>query len=184
MSGNDGTMHRAFIALGSNIEPERNLPLAVERLSSLGRIDAVSSVYESPPADGSSQPDYLNAAVLLSTRWSVQRLCREALPAIETDLGRVRDPADRYAPRTIDLDLVLYDEVILAVDHRRIPDPDIPERAFLAIPLAELCRDYVVPAAACTLEQLAAPHRAAGLLTPRPDVVLGRKETPAADGPD
>src|SRR5690606_33496684 len=147
----------SFIALGSNIDPERNLPLAVERLSSLGRIDAVSSVYESPPADGSSQPAYLNAAVLLSTRLSAQRLCREALPAIEADLGRVRDPADRNAPRTIDLDLALYNERVLSINHRRVPDPEIAVRAFLAVPLAELCPDYVVPATECTLEQLAAP---------------------------
>lgn len=181
MSGTDSSTHRAFIALGSNIDPEQHLPLAVQRLSTLGAIVAVSSVYESPPADGASQPHYLNAAVLLSTTLSAEQLCREALPAIETELGRVRDPADRYAARTIDLDLALYDEQVLSIDHRQIPDPEIPERAFLAVPLAELCGDYLVPAMHRTLEELAAPHRAAGSLTPRPDVVLrARATTPAA----
>jgi 2-amino-4-hydroxy-6-hydroxymethyldihydropteridine diphosphokinase len=183
VSGTDGGTHRAFIALGSNIEPARHLPLAVERLSALGTIAAVSSVYESPPVDGSAQPDYLNAAVLLATTLSPDQLCHEALPAIEDDLGRLRDPQDRYAPRTIDLDLALYDEQVLTIGHRRIPDPEIPERDFLAVPLAELCGDYRVPALDRTLEELAAPHRSAGSLTPRPDVVLRTKVKPAAEGP-
>jgi 2-amino-4-hydroxy-6-hydroxymethyldihydropteridine diphosphokinase len=180
VSGTDGKAHRAFISLGSNIDPERYLPLAVERLRTLGAIVAVSAVYESPPADGSSQPDYLNAAVLLSTNLSAERLCREALPAIEAELGRVRDPDNRCAPRTIDLDLALYDDGILSIDRRRIPDPDIPRRAFLAIPLAELCEEFVVPGQQRTLSELAAPHRGDARLMPRPDVVLTASVTPAA----
>lgn len=176
MSATDQVLHRAFIALGSNIDPARHLPLAVERLRTLGPIVALSSVYESPPVDGSSQPHYLNAAVLLSTHLSAERLCREALPAIETELGRVRDPANPYAPRTIDLDLALYDEQILTIDHRRIPDPEIAERAFLAIPLAELCGEGLVPTLGRTLEELAAPYRTAGGLTPRLDIVLATDE--------
>jgi 2-amino-4-hydroxy-6-hydroxymethyldihydropteridine diphosphokinase len=180
VSGTDGRPHQAFIALGSNIAPERHLPLAVQRLSALGTIAAVSSVYQSPPVDGSGQPDYLNAAVLLSTTMPADQLCRESLPAIETELGRVRDPADRYSPRTIDLDLALYDEQVLTIDHRRIPDPEIAERAFLAIPLAELCGDCRVPSVGRTLGDLAATHRAAGSLTLRHDVVLEVVTTPAA----
>jgi 2-amino-4-hydroxy-6-hydroxymethyldihydropteridine diphosphokinase len=179
VSGTDGRTHRAFVALGSNIEPEQHLPLAVQRLSTLGTIVAISGVYQSPPVDGSAQPDYLNAAVLLSTNLSAAGLCREALPAIEAELGRVRDPADRYAARTIDLDLALYDEQVLAIDHRRIPDPEIGERAFLAIPLAELGEQYVVPSLHRTLGELAAPHRTAGSLTLRSDVVLGASRSPA-----
>lgn len=178
MSGSDEAQHRAFIALGANIEPKRYLPLAVERLAALGGVVVLSGVYESPPVDGSSQPHYLNAAVLLSTTLTPDQLCREALPGIEAELGRVRDPADRFAPRTIDLDLVLYDEQILTIDHRQIPDPEISERAFLAIPLAELCEDLIVPSLQRTLGELAAPHRAAGSLTPRPDVVLRAAQTP------
>lgn len=181
MSGTDGRTHHAFIALGSNIEPEQHLRLAVQRLSALGTIIALSNVYESPPVDGSAQPHYLNAAALLSTDLTADQLCREALPAIETDLGRVRDPTDRYAARTIDLDLALYDEEVLAIDHRRIPDPEIGERAFLAVPLAELCADYVVPAVHRTLEELAAPHRTAGDLTLRSDLVLGADRSAAPD---
>ena len=177
MNGNDRTSHRAFIALGSNIDPQRHLPLAVARLGTLGSVVAVSGVYESPPVDGSSQPHYLNAAVLLSTSLTADQLCREALPAIESELGRVRDSADRYAPRTIDLDLALFDDLVLTIDHRRIPDPEIPERAFLAIPLAELCEQQVVATLRRTLGELAAPHRTAGQLTPRPDVVLATPAT-------
>lgn len=172
MSGTDRDLHRAFLAIGSNIAPQRHLLLAVEHLSTLGTIRAVSSVYESPPVDGSSQPNYLNAAVLLSTTMTPERLCREALPAIEAELGRVRDPQNRNAARTIDLDLALFDESVLTIDHRQIPDPEIAERAFLAIPLAELSEDYVVPTLHRSLKELAAPHRSAASLTPRPDLDL------------
>jgi len=160
------------VALGSNIEPEQYLPEAVDRLQQYGDILAVSAVYESPPVDGSEQPNYLNAALLLATSLTAEQLCREALPAIEHDLGRVRDPSNRYASRTIDLDLALYDTSVLQIDHRHVPDPEIADRAFLAIPLAELDPSYVVPGIGISLQQLAKPHRGAGSLSHRPDVEL------------
>ena len=172
MNATDGPLHHAFIALGSNIDPERNLPIAVAALSRLGRVSAVSSVYESPPVDGSNQPNYLNAAVLLLTAQSAEQLCTASLPAIEQELGRVRDPTDRYAARTIDLDLALFDSDELTIGHRRIPDPEIADRAFLSIPLAELDGNRPVPPTGRTLDQLAAPHRARDSLLLRSDIVL------------
>lgn len=172
MNATDGPRHYAFIALGSNIDPERYLPLAVTALTRLGAVTAVSSVYESLPADGSDQPNYLNAAVLLLTDLSAVQLCTASLPAIEKELGRVRDPDNRYAPRTIDLDLALYDAGELTVDHRHIPDPEIADRAFLAIPLAEVRGDWPVPPTGQTLDQLASPHRACKSLILRSDVDL------------
>jgi 2-amino-4-hydroxy-6-hydroxymethyldihydropteridine diphosphokinase len=172
VNATDGRPHHAFIALGSNIDPQRHLPLAVGSLSRIGEIAAASAVYESPPADGSDQPNYLNAAVLLLTDFSAEQLCTVSLPAIEAKLGRVRDPADRNAPRTIDLDLALYDVDELTIGHRRIPDPEIADRAFLAIPLAELRGDWPVPPTGQVLDQLAAPHRACQSLILRSDVDL------------
>jgi 2-amino-4-hydroxy-6-hydroxymethyldihydropteridine diphosphokinase len=135
-------------------------------------VTAVSSVYESLPADGSDQPNYLNAAVLLLTDLSAVQLCTASLPAIEKELGRVRDPDNRYAPRTIDLDLALYDADELTIGHHRIPDPEIADRAFLAIPLAELRGDWPVPPTKKSLHQLAGRHRANNSLVLRSDVLL------------
>lgn len=172
MSGGSLKRHLAFIALGSNIEPEHNLPRSVRELVRLGPILAVSTVYESAPADGSDQANYLNAAILLDTRLSAERLCREALPAIEATMGRIRDPENRFAPRPIDLDLVLFDHAVLQVDHRRIPDPEIPRRPFLSVPLAELRPDWDVPGTGRTLSELADRHLGTDLLVARRDVSL------------
>jgi 2-amino-4-hydroxy-6-hydroxymethyldihydropteridine diphosphokinase len=168
------TRHRAYIALGSNIEPEANLPIAVEELSALGEVKTVSQVYESPPVDGSNQENYLNAAVLLLTDLSAETLCRQSLPAIEADLGRIRDPENKNGPRTIDLDLVLYNDDVLTIDHRRIPDPEIASRPFLAIPLAELEATWHVPGIGRTLGDIAESLAGDSTLTVRPDVQLRR----------
>ncbi|RMG34146.1 MAG: 2-amino-4-hydroxy-6-hydroxymethyldihydropteridine diphosphokinase, partial [Planctomycetota bacterium] len=102
-------VHPVFLSLGSNIAPERHLPLAVARLQLLGDVLAASRVWQSPPADGSEQSHYLNAAVLLATEATAEELYGCRLPEIETALGRLRDPGDRYAPRTIDIDISLFD---------------------------------------------------------------------------
>lgn len=154
--------HRVYLVLGSNIEPEANLLRAVEMLGAYGDLAAVSRVWESPPADGPDQPNYLNAAILLETRLSAEELQREMIPAIERKLGRVRDPQDKNAPRTIDVDLALFDDAVLAVDHRRIPDPDILRRPFVAVPLAEIDPGYVHPQNGRTLHEIAGTLAAEG----------------------
>ncbi|MGE0375797.1 MAG: 2-amino-4-hydroxy-6-hydroxymethyldihydropteridine diphosphokinase [Planctomycetaceae bacterium] len=166
-------MHRAYIGLGSNIEPERHLPAAVAALGELGSVAAVSCVYESAAAGDATQPNYLNAAVLLSTRLSAEELCRVELPMIESRLGRVRDPRNKSAARTIDLDLVLFDNAVLRVGHRQIPDPDILERSFLAVPLAEIDGEYIHPQTGERLAVIAERTIVAGTkLQQRPEVVL------------
>lgn len=166
-------MHRAYIGLGSNIEPERNIPAAVAALARLGTVAAVSSVYESPAAGDAAQPAYLNAAVLLCTGLSADELCCTYLPEIEARLGRVRDPLNKCAARTIDLDLVLFDREITTAGRRRIPDPDILERSFLAVPLAEVDGEYRHPETGERLSAIARRVQAHGPeLTPRPDVIL------------
>jgi 2-amino-4-hydroxy-6-hydroxymethyldihydropteridine diphosphokinase len=164
--------HRAFLVLGSNIDPQRHLPAACRRLAAHGRIARVSRVWESPPADGSPQANYLNAAVLLETPLSAAELRRAALPEIENALGRVRDPHDRHAARTIDIDIALFDDAILEVAGARIPDPDLLTRPFVAVPLAELDPAYVHPQDGRTLAEIAAALEGAAPLIPRDDVVL------------
>jgi 2-amino-4-hydroxy-6-hydroxymethyldihydropteridine diphosphokinase len=166
-------MNRAYLSLGSNIEPERNLPAAVRALGGCGRVLRVSSVWETPPVGYADQPNFLNAAVLLDTPLSAEQLCRGPLAEIERALGRVRDPANSNAPRTIDIDLALFNRDVLRVDHRRIPDPDLLTRAFVAVPLAELDPGYVHPEVEQTLATIAAGFaQERSTLIRRSDVVL------------
>ncbi len=147
--------NQIFLALGSNINPASNLPRAVELLAEQGPILGKSSVWQSKPVDASDQADFLNAAVLMETSLSAITFCREVIAEIEQQLDRVRDPDNKNGPRTIDIDLVLFNEEQLQVEHRMIPDPEIADRIFLAIPLAELAPDYCVPGQKKTLSQIA-----------------------------
>jgi 2-amino-4-hydroxy-6-hydroxymethyldihydropteridine diphosphokinase len=178
--------NRAYLSLGSNIEPEQNLPAAVRELSSFGRVLAVSSVWESAPlanpAEGlkssghaesfsrGAGANFLNAALLLETDLSAEGLYDEAIAIVEGRLGRVRDPRDKYAPRTIDVDLSLFNHDVLALGAHRIPDPDIVKRSFVAVPLAELDPDYRHPVTGQTLGEIAAALQSS--LTLRADVRL------------
>jgi 2-amino-4-hydroxy-6-hydroxymethyldihydropteridine diphosphokinase len=173
--------NRAYLSLGSNIEPERNLPAAVTELATFGRVFAVSSVWESAPFGNDSATDrtvrapgknFLNAAVLLETDLTPARLYDEAISSIERLLGRVRDPHDKNAPRTIDIDLSLFNQEVLEFAGRRVPDPEILKRPFVAVPLAQLDPDYVHPTERRRLADIAADWMLNSGLCPRPDVRL------------
>ncbi|MEX0718000.1 MAG: 2-amino-4-hydroxy-6-hydroxymethyldihydropteridine diphosphokinase [Planctomycetaceae bacterium] len=148
-------MHRAYLALGSNIEPEKNLVEAIRRLARSGTTLAVSRIYQTAPVGPPGQPDYLNAAVLLETPASLAEVRERIIPEIERALGRVRVPGNKHAPRTIDVDVALFDREVIDADDCRIPDPDILERPFLAITLAELDPEYVHPQDDRTLREIA-----------------------------
>ena len=136
-------LHLAYLMLGSNIRAEINLPAAVRELARFGRVVRISSVWQSPPVDGPGQPDYLNAALILETRLTAPHL-KIVITSVEEKLGRLRS-ADRNAARTIDIDIALFDREKLQLGNRRIPDPEILERPFVAIPLAEIAPDYLHP---------------------------------------
>ena len=159
---------RAFLSLGSNIDPEHNLPRAARELKSLGRLLAVSTVYQNPAIGPTPQPDYLNAAVLLETGLSPQAL-RVELRRVEQRLGRRRTP-DKYAPRTIDIDLMLFGSLVLREAGMTIPDPDLLVRAHLALPLAELDPGHRHPVSGVTLGAIAERLRSQAALTPHADV--------------
>lgn len=148
-------LNRALLSLGSNIEPEKNLPAAVRELARYGLVVRVSSVWESPPFGPPGQPVFLNAAVRLDTPLSARELKEMAIEPIETRLGRVRS-ADRFAPRPIDIDIMLFNDDTLRVGRRRIPDDEILERPFVAIPLAEIEPDFIHPETGDTLAAIAA----------------------------
>lgn len=104
-------MHRACLLLGSNIQPEKNLPLAVTLLHKQLTILQTSSVWESK-AVGSDGPNILNAALLVLTSLEAEMLKEQVLHPLEAQLGRVRT-GDKNSPRTIDLDILLFDQLAL-----------------------------------------------------------------------
>lgn len=128
-----------FLSLGSNVEPQRNLPRAVALLALRFRLRAVSRVWETEPVGAPGTPPFLNAAVLIATGLAPGALKHEVLRPLEARLGRVR-AGDPYAPRTLDVDIALYDELILEAPplELTIPDPEILTRAHVALPLADL----------------------------------------------
>ncbi|WP_339727862.1 2-amino-4-hydroxy-6-hydroxymethyldihydropteridine diphosphokinase [uncultured Gimesia sp.] len=167
-------MNQAYLALGSNIRPEYYLPQAVSLLGESGRVVGRSAVWQSEPVGDTNQADFLNAAVLLETELDAAELCLELIPQIERKLDRVRDPQNKNGPRTIDIDLVLFNCEQLQIEHRIIPDPEIPERVFLAVPLAELSPQYCVPGLGRDLAQIADTLRSVNgnQLIRRDDVLL------------
>ncbi len=163
-------MTRVCIALGSNIQPEANLPEAVRRLAAHCRVLAVSPVYETAPVGKTDQPNFLNAAVLIETDLSAEALKTQVLQAIERELGRIRT-VDKNAPRTIDLDIALYGDAVLDLGPRHIPDPDILRYPHIAVPLADLAPDLCHPETGQTLAEIARNLPEAGLRM-REDVSL------------
>ena len=158
----------AFIAIGSNIEPERNLPHAVELLKRLGVPVRVSRVYQNPAHGDRPQPDFLNAAMLLEVEGEPEAI-RLKLRAIESELGRVRTE-DKFAPRTIDLDLVILGNRILRHEEITIPDPELALRPHLAIPIAELDPGFRHPETSEPLQTIADRLRPGAKLRLREDV--------------
>ncbi len=144
----------AYLSLGSNIEPEHNLPEAVAQLARFGRIKAVSSVWQTAAVGFTNQPDFLNAAVILETEFSARTLRQQAITQMETSLGRVRTE-NKNGPRPIDIDIMLFNHDVVSVGSRHIPDQELLERSFVAIPMAEIAPDYVHPETKVTLAEIA-----------------------------
>ena len=148
----------AFLGLGSNLgERLDHLQRAVDRLDADARtrVEAVSSVYETEPVGGPEQGPYLNLAVRVSTGRSphgLLRLCNQ----VEAALGRVREV--RWGPRTVDVDVLLYGDRIVATRRLRVPHPRLTERAFVLVPLMEVAPGLTLPgggSAASALARLA-----------------------------
>ena len=147
-----------FLSLGSNIEPQNHLPLAVRQLAELVTVRGRSKVYASaavgaPP----DSPPFLNAAVEIATNLEPAELKYQILRPLEARLGRVRNE-DRNAARTLDLDLALWGSRI--VDDPRhsifLPEADILRYAHVALPLADLAPEFRHPLSGQTLREIAA----------------------------
>ena len=132
----------AAIALGSNLsspfgDVEANLREAIRRLSTLGEVTAISSFHATDPVGYLDQPQFLNAAALLDTPLPPLELLHSLL-AIEHAMGRDRANAPPKGPRIIDLDLLLYGNIVLHSPELTLPHPAMHERAFVLAPLAEI----------------------------------------------
>jgi 2-amino-4-hydroxy-6-hydroxymethyldihydropteridine diphosphokinase len=128
----------AYIALGSNLgDREAILAAATDRLNCLGRVVALSSVYETEPVGYRDQPAFLNAALALETELEPLPLLH-ALLSIERELGRDRSRGLPKGPRTLDLDLLLLGDAIVAGEELTLPHPALAKRRFVLTPLAQI----------------------------------------------
>ena len=155
-------MSVAFVGLGSNLgEPAAQVERAIEALRRLPHSSMTkrSSLYRTAPWGGIEQPDFVNGVVAIETTLTAQALMEELL-AIERRLGRRRD-VERYGPRMIDLDLLLYDDAVIDEPQLRVPHPHMHERAFVLVPLAEIAPDVAIPGQGSVVAALAAVDRAA-----------------------
>jgi 2-amino-4-hydroxy-6-hydroxymethyldihydropteridine diphosphokinase len=136
----------AYIGLGSNLEePVEQLKSALEAMDACPeiRVNKVSSFYRNPPMGPQSQPDYVNAVAELEVNMEAEALL-DLLIGIENDHGRIRK-GDRWGPRTLDLDILLFGEEYIESTRLTVPHPGIAKRPFVLKPLLEIAPDLVVP---------------------------------------
>jgi 2-amino-4-hydroxy-6-hydroxymethyldihydropteridine diphosphokinase len=150
----------AAIALGSNLasqwgDREANLREAIARVAKLGTVRAVSSFYDTVPVGITDQPNFLNGAMLLETELEPLDLMRSLL-AIERAMGRDRASTPAKGPRTIDLDLLLTDDVVLQMTELTLPHPAMAERRFVLEPLAEIAPQMVEPVSGRSVAEMLA----------------------------
>ena len=166
----------AFLGLGSNVGDRlAHLQAAVDRLQAARgvRVDAVSSVYETTPVGGPPQEAFFNLAVRVATTRSPRRLLK-ACQAVEAAGGRQR--RDRWGPRTIDVDILLYGERSVRRRRLRVPHPRLSERAFALVPLIEVAPGQRLPDGRSLPSLLAA-------LAPVEGVVMVGSQVRAPDDP-
>ena len=136
----------AYIAIGSNLaSPLEQVNAAIQALGEIpqSRIVALSSFYRTPPLGPQDQPDYLNAAVALETSLAPEALL-DHTQRIELQQGRVRK-AERWGPRTLDLDIMLFGDAVINTERLTVPHYDMKNRGFMLWPLLEIAPELVFP---------------------------------------
>ncbi|MXV08217.1 MULTISPECIES: 2-amino-4-hydroxy-6-hydroxymethyldihydropteridine diphosphokinase [unclassified Xanthomonas] len=138
---------QACIGLGGNLgDAAATLRAALAALDTLPqtRLLRASQLYRSPAWGREDQPDFINAAALVATTLPAPALL-QALLDLESRHGRQRLPGERWGPRTLDLDLLLYAEAVIDLPGLQVPHPFLHERAFVLLPLAEIAAEAIVP---------------------------------------
>ncbi len=145
---------RAYIGIGSNLgDPLVNVRRAIEALRDVGSVVRASSYYRTTPWGVTEQPDYVNAVAQVETELRPRALL-DALKELEARLGRV--PAERWAARVIDFDILTYGDERIRTDRLQIPHARMFERAFVLVPLAELDPTYAAARDALAQEEVIA----------------------------
>ncbi|MCY4018869.1 MAG: 2-amino-4-hydroxy-6-hydroxymethyldihydropteridine diphosphokinase [Chloroflexi bacterium] len=154
-----------FLSLGSNISPEKNIVDAIELLRRHTTVLDLSSAYRTAPQGDRRQDAFINMAVKLHTLREPLEFKTQVIDSIESRLRRTRDPSNKNAPRTIDIDISLWNNEAFEFGDRpwTVPDPDIVRFAHVAIPLADIAADYCHPTRGKTLSEIAAGFGAAGV---------------------
>ena len=161
---------RVYVAMGSNLgDRDAHLAAAVAALRATDGVEvvAVSPLYETDPVGPPPQGPYLNGAIEIATALTPDAVL-ERLLEIEVGRGRTRGP-ERNAPRTLDLDLLLYGDRKLAAPELEIPHPRLAERAFVLEPLRDLAPDLVHPTLGATIAELARRVRNPAAVRRRPE---------------
>lgn len=142
----------AYLSLGSNLgDRENNLREAIQRLRTLGKILKISSFYETEPVDFTDQPWFLNCAVAIETAQAPEALLKNLL-GLEQEMGRQR--IQKKGPRTIDIDILLFDDVRVDMPGLTIPHPAMHQRKFVLEPLAEIAPEARHPVLNKTIREL------------------------------
>ncbi len=145
--------HFAYVGLGSNLDDRLDhLSWALDAIEGrVGCLTAVSSAYETEPVGVTDQPRFLNAVCRLDTGLGPRALLN-AMLEIEVERGRVRTVKD--GPRTLDLDLLMYDGRVMDEPGLQVPHPRMDERAFVLVPLAEIAPELVHPVSGMTAREM------------------------------
>jgi len=158
-------MARVFLGVGSNIHPDENVRKALALLCSHVRITGISTVYLTDAEDRPEQSSYYNCVIEAETQTPPVEFKYSVLRKIEEAMGRIRTE-DKSAARTIDLDLILYDDLIMETETLTLPDPQISRRAFVALPLHELSPELRLPGSGVSIAEIAASLPQTGGMKP------------------
>jgi GTP cyclohydrolase-4 len=149
---NMDNLHQVYLALGANLgDRQANMLQAIQSIRTSATVESVSAFYETKPVDYLEQPDFLNMACQITTELSPLELLH-FLKQIERQMGR--QASFRNAPRPIDIDILLYDDLVLESPELTLPHPRMSERAFVLVPLAEIAPEVVHPIQELSVSEL------------------------------